>query len=143
MAGTCPEQGRRILGIGFIPEKRTFLYQKLYTDEEVEIACKEISYRLSTESMMITRGEKGITIYIKEIDKIYHIPTIAREVFDVTGAGDTVISIYTAFKVAGLTEYEAAIVANAGAGVVVQKLGSSIVTVEEIYEALLEMDLLS
>ncbi|MCB1188981.1 MAG: D-glycero-beta-D-manno-heptose-7-phosphate kinase [Leptospiraceae bacterium] len=124
-------------------EAGSALGKKLHTDEEVENACKEITNRLSTDSMMITRGEKGITIYIKNIEKIYHIPTIAREVFDVTGAGDTVISIYTAFRVAGLSEYEAAIVANAGAGVVVQKLGSSTVTVEELYNALLEMDLLS
>lgn len=118
------------------------LGRKLETDSEVDDACKEISNKLSTSSMMITRGEKGITLYIKEIDKIYHIPTIAREVFDVTGAGDTVITLYTAFKVAGLSEYEAAIVANAGAGVVVQKLGSSTVTIPELYDSLLEMDLL-
>jgi bifunctional ADP-heptose synthase (sugar kinase/adenylyltransferase) len=91
---------------------------------------------------MITRGEKGMSVYLSRDKSIHHIPTVAREVFDVTGAGDTVISVYTAFHAAGLNEVEAAIVANAAAGVVVAKLGAATATIEEIQEKLLELEML-
>ncbi|MCE9500765.1 MAG: D-glycero-beta-D-manno-heptose-7-phosphate kinase, partial [Leptospira sp.] len=76
------------------------------------------------------------SIYIAKEKRHHHIPTVAKEVFDVTGAGDTVISVYTAFRVAGLTEIEAAIVSNSAAGVVVGKIGSATASADEISAAL-------
>jgi D-glycero-beta-D-manno-heptose-7-phosphate kinase len=108
------------------------LGKKIYTDTEIEIATKELAERLSSKHMMITRGDKGMTLYDTAMKLHYHIPTVAREVFDVTGAGDTVISIYTAFMLAGLTSLESALVSNIAAGIVVQKLGSSTVTLDEL-----------
>jgi len=118
------------------------LGRKLMTDEEVANAAIEISKKLSTESMMITRGEKGMTLYSSKLKKIYHIPTVAKEVYDVTGAGDTVISLYSAFRTAGMSELESTLLANVGAGVVVEKLGASTVSLEELEHALLERKLL-
>lgn len=112
------------------------LGKKLDSDSDVEAAAREIAERLQSPSMMITRGEKGMSLYISREGKTYHIPTVAREVFDVTGAGDTVISVYTAFLAAGLGEIEAALVANAAAGIVVGKLGAETVDPNELLEAL-------
>lgn len=78
----------------------------------------------------MTRSEEGVSLY--EEDKVTNIPTFAKEVFDVTGAGDTVISVYTLAKAAGATWEEAAKIANTAAGVVVGKIGTSTVTVDEI-----------
>ncbi len=116
------------------------LQKKLITDSEIEIALKEISKRLETKSMMITRGEKGMSLLFQ--NQIYHIPTEAKEVFDVTGAGDTVISIYTAFRSSGLNELEASLLSNVAAGIVVEKLGASTVTISELEENLIRRKLL-
>ncbi|HMV43623.1 MAG TPA: D-glycero-beta-D-manno-heptose-7-phosphate kinase [Leptospiraceae bacterium] len=118
------------------------LGRKLITDEEVAKATIEIAKKLSTESMMITRGEKGMTLYSSKTKKVYHIPTVAKEVYDVTGAGDTVISLYSAFRTAGMSDLESTLVANAGAGVVVEKLGASTVNLDELEKALIDRKLL-
>lgn len=73
-----------------------------------------------------------MSLYLSSQKEIYHIPTVAREVFDVTGAGDTVISVYTAYHAAGLSELDASVVSNAAAGVVIGKLGAETVTPEEL-----------
>lgn len=106
--------------------------KKLENDSEILKAAREISEKLSCLSLMITRGEKGMSLYLSSQKEIYHIPTAAREVFDVTGAGDTVISAYTAYHAAGLNELDASVVANAAAGVVIAKLGAETVTPEEL-----------
>ncbi|MBE8401382.1 D-glycero-beta-D-manno-heptose-7-phosphate kinase [Leptospira borgpetersenii] len=106
--------------------------RKLENDSEILNAAREISEKLSCFSLMITRGEKGMSLYLSSQKEIYHIPTAAREVFDVTGAGDTVISAYTAYYAAGLSELDASVVANAAAGVVIAKLGAETVTSEEL-----------
>jgi D-beta-D-heptose 7-phosphate kinase/D-beta-D-heptose 1-phosphate adenosyltransferase len=64
--------------------------------------------------------------------RVTHIPTVAQEVFDVTGAGDTVISTLTLGLVAGLSMLESAVLANIAAGLVVGKLGTASVTPEEL-----------
>jgi bifunctional ADP-heptose synthase (sugar kinase/adenylyltransferase) len=91
--------------------------------------------------MMITRGDKGMSVLSK--GKILHIPTVAKEVFDVTGAGDTVISLYTSFKATGLDDFESSLLANIGAGVVVEKLGASTVSIEELTKAIQERNMFS
>ena len=80
--------------------------------------------------LLITRGEEGMTLF--EDKKHSHIPTVAREVFDVTGAGDTVIASLTLAVAAGASVREAAVLANHAAGVVVGKLGTAAATVDEI-----------
>ncbi|XDD48687.1 D-glycero-beta-D-manno-heptose-7-phosphate kinase [Leptospira sp. WS92.C1] len=115
------------------------LGRKLETDSEILQAAEEITEKLSCPSLMITRGEKGMSLYLTSQKEIFHIPTVAREVFDVTGAGDTVISTYTAYHAAGLSELDASVVSNAAAGVVVAKLGAETVTPEELKNSLSAM----
>ena len=67
--------------------------------------------------------------------KAFHIPTLAREVFDVSGAGDTVIGTFTMAIAAGADPIEAAILANHAAGVVVGKLGTATVTPKELLDS--------
>ena len=112
------------------------LGRKLISEREIELANEEICERLGSESMMITRGDKGLSIYTKKDSKHTHIPTVAKEVFDVTGAGDTVISLYTLFKVSGLSEVESSLLANAGAGIVVEKLGAETVSRDELIKSI-------
>ena len=87
------------------------------------------------KAMLITRGEEGMSLF-EENGKVIHIPAKAREVFDVTGAGDTVIGVFTLSLAAGATFREAAILANHAAGVVVGKVGTATVSEEEIRKTL-------
>lgn len=122
-------------------EAGNHLGRKLLTDEDIEKALKEITGNLQSDSLMITRGEKGMSVYNRLTDELFNIPTVAREVFDVTGAGDTVISVYTSFKTAGMNEIESAVIANAAASIVIARLGAAAATVAEIEETLVNMEL--
>jgi rfaE bifunctional protein kinase chain/domain len=117
------------------------LGRTLNTENEIEDALREINQKLRPEAIMITRGEKGMSVYESKSKSITHIPTVARQVFDVTGAGDTVITVYTAFLGAGLSVIESAIVSNAAAGVVVAKLGAATASIEEIQSRLEEIEM--
>jgi D-glycero-beta-D-manno-heptose-7-phosphate kinase len=105
------------------------------TEAEVERAGREILAMISTKFLIIKRGEQGMSIF-EEGGKPIHIPTIAREVFDVTGAGDTVIAAAALALLAGATILEAAVIANAAAGVVVGKIGTAACSPQELLEAL-------
>jgi len=93
---------------------------------------KELKEKLQLENLLLTRSEEGMSLFHEE--DIINIPTYAKEVFDVTGAGDTVISVFTLACAAGVTLHEAAKIANTAAGVVVGKMGTSTVTKEEILD---------
>ncbi len=88
-------------------------------------------------ALLITRGEKGMTLLQRQAEP-RHLPTHAREVFDVTGAGDTVISALAAGLAAGLPLESATQLSNLAAGIVVGKLGTASVTVDELKWALHE-----
>jgi D-beta-D-heptose 7-phosphate kinase/D-beta-D-heptose 1-phosphate adenosyltransferase len=105
------------------------------TDAEVERAGREILALVQSDYLIIKRGEQGMSIFEKGRPPL-HIPTIAREVFDVTGAGDTVIATASLALLAGATIQEAAILANAAGGVVVGKIGTAACTPEELLTAL-------
>ncbi|MFH1090776.1 MAG: D-glycero-beta-D-manno-heptose-7-phosphate kinase [Pseudomonadota bacterium] len=107
----------------------------IYIDSEEALirAGWKIIEDLDCESVLITRGERGMTLFEKGSPPA-HIPTVAREVFDVTGAGDTVIAIMTLGLAAGLSRFESAILANFAAGVVVGEVGTSTVSAEELKE---------
>lgn len=102
------------------------------TDEETFEIGREIREKLELDHLIMTRSEKGMSIFME--DRVEHIPTFAKEVFDVTGAGDTVISVYTLALTCGASYEEAAKIANTAAGVVVGRIGTATVTVEEIKE---------
>ena len=88
-------------------------------------------------ALLVTRGEKGMTLLCAD-EEPRHMPTHAREVYDVTGAGDTVISALAAGLGAGLPLHTATQLANHAAGVVVGKLGTASVSVDELQAALYE-----
>ncbi|NJK90579.1 MAG: hypothetical protein HC904_01350 [Blastochloris sp.] len=84
--------------------------------------------------LLVTMGDQGMKLYQKFLTP-YHTPTRAREVFDVSGAGDTAISFFTAGLAVGLNAMEAAELANHAAGVVVSKLGTATLKPEELMES--------
>lgn len=86
---------------------------------------------LDLEALLITRSEEGMSLFFKSGEEV-HIPTQAREVYDVTGAGDTVLSVLSIGLAAGLGFAEAARIANVAAGIVVGKLGTSTASPAEI-----------
>ncbi len=101
------------------------------TDEGVARAARAIRERLGCRSVLITRGERGMMLLEEDGEPVY-VPTAAREVFDVTGAGDTVIATLAASIAAGASLTEAAMLANHAAGIVVGKIGTATASAEEL-----------
>ena len=91
--------------------------------------------RLQAEALLVTRGDQGMSLFERG-GAVHHIPAVAKEVYDVTGAGDTVMSALTLALAAGATMREAATIANHAAGVVVGKAGTAVVTRAELAAAL-------
>jgi len=89
---------------------------------------------LQAKSVMITRGEKGMTLF-QDNGEVTHIATMAKEVFDVTGAGDTVISVLTLAMASGATAKEAAILSNIAAGIVVGEVGTAAIKASALKDA--------
>jgi len=101
------------------------------TDEGMARAARLIRERLGCRSVLITRGERGMMLLEEDGEPVY-VPTAAREVFDVTGAGDTVIATLAASVAAGATLPEAAMLANHAAGIVVGKIGTATASADEL-----------
>ncbi len=99
-------------------------------DKHVENIAKHLLEKLRLAYILITRSERGMTLF--DGKQCYHIPTAARDVFDVTGAGDTVIATFTACLAQGKPPLEAAKIANQAAGVVVGKVGTATASWQEI-----------
>ncbi|MDP3766366.1 MAG: PfkB family carbohydrate kinase, partial [Nanoarchaeota archaeon] len=94
---------------------------------------KVLSKELSSP-VLITRGEKGMSLI--ENDEITHIPTYAKEVYDIVGAGDTSAATLTLALVSGASLKEAAIIANHAAGITVGKIGTSTVSAEDLKKSI-------
>ncbi len=105
------------------------------SDPEVRKAGKRLLKELDCQAVLITQGEAGMTL-IERKKPARHIPAQAREVFDVTGAGDTVISAFSIGVASGMSFYLAACLANIAAGIAVGKLGTSVVSGRELKDAL-------
>jgi len=102
------------------------------SDEEVQNLGWKLVETLELPYLLITLSERGMGLFQRD-GRIYsHLPTTARKVFDVTGAGDTVISVFAAAIVSGATPFEAAFLANHAAGLTVAQLGTAYVTQEEL-----------
>ena len=91
--------------------------------------------RLGVESILLTLSEHGMALIEKGATGVHRIPTTAREVYDVVGAGDTVTAYLAAMLASGATALEAAVIANYAAGVEVGKLGAATVSPSEVLEA--------
>ncbi len=106
----------------------------LRTDEDAAAAGRLLRRRVKCDAVLITRGEHGM--WLAERDNEGSIPAVAREVADVTGAGDTVVATLALALGAGATLSEAAVLANHAAGIVVAKFGPATVTREELLGSL-------
>ncbi|UCV18260.1 D-glycero-beta-D-manno-heptose-7-phosphate kinase [Ferribacterium limneticum] len=103
------------------------------SDEELATKARKLRGELGLEALLVTRSEEGMTLFA---DDTHHQPALAREVFDVSGAGDTVIATLAVMIAAGADWAEAIRVANIAAGIVVGKLGTAVVSREELAAAL-------
>ncbi|WP_413701189.1 bifunctional D-glycero-beta-D-manno-heptose-7-phosphate kinase/D-glycero-beta-D-manno-heptose 1-phosphate adenylyltransferase HldE [Psychromonas sp. KJ10-10] len=104
------------------------------TDQELVDRALELIKKFDLQALLVTRSEHGMTL-VREGVQPFHLPTQAQEVYDVTGAGDTVISVLATSLVAGSSFEDACTLANAGAGVVVGKIGTSTVNTIELANA--------
>ncbi|WPC73699.1 bifunctional D-glycero-beta-D-manno-heptose-7-phosphate kinase/D-glycero-beta-D-manno-heptose 1-phosphate adenylyltransferase HldE [Vibrio porteresiae] len=107
---------------------------KVKSDDELVTKGLELIEKFDLQALLVTRSEHGMTL-LRRGQEPFHLPTQAKEVYDVTGAGDTVISVLAASVSAGKPLDEACALANAAAGVVVGKLGTSTVSTIELAEA--------
>ena len=110
---------------------------KVKDKEDLGRAAEYLLNLTKAEAILITQGKDGMSLYQNK-DKLISIPTVAKEVFDVTGAGDTVISVFSMAVFVGFDYQEAAWLSNMAASVVVGKIGTAVVTMEEINEFLHE-----
>jgi D-beta-D-heptose 7-phosphate kinase/D-beta-D-heptose 1-phosphate adenosyltransferase len=111
-----------------------FYNRRIRTERDLEEVGTSLIRDLEAEAVLVTRGEEGMTLFRRK-GKPRHFPTRASEVYDVTGAGDTVISLLAAALAAGTTVHQAIELANAAAGIVIRELGTAVVSPEEIIEA--------
>ena len=109
--------------------------RELESDADVIQAGEEILRRLQCEGVLMTLGEDGMCLFERG-GRRTRIPTVAQEVFDVAGAGDTVIAVFTLALAGGATMEQAARIANHAAGLVVGKLGVAVVTPRELVATL-------
>ncbi|ENO8810754.1 bifunctional D-glycero-beta-D-manno-heptose-7-phosphate kinase/D-glycero-beta-D-manno-heptose 1-phosphate adenylyltransferase HldE [Photobacterium damselae] len=108
---------------------------KTHSDDELVTKGLELIERFDLEALLVTRSEHGMTLLQKGQEPL-HMPTQAQEVYDVTGAGDTVISVLAASLSAGKSLADSCKLANAAAGVVVGKLGTSTLSTIELTNAI-------
>jgi rfaE bifunctional protein kinase chain/domain len=101
------------------------------TEEQLTEKAQQLRNSLDLEALLLTRSEEGMTLYTEQ--QVMHVPTMAREVFDVSGAGDTVIATMATMLGLGMPITEAVAIANRAGGIVVGKLGTATVTKEELF----------
>ena len=118
-----------------LKELNDILPKKISNDDsEIEIAARQVIEKFNLSGLIVTRSAKGLSVIDGE--KISHIAAKTQEVFDVSGAGDTVISVFTLGLAGKLSAAQAAYLANVAAGVVVTKVGTYAVSREELLTAL-------
>ncbi len=135
-----------------------FVTRSLDDDESVEQAGRALLAHFGCSAVVITRGAEGLSVYEDTLPKSFHVSATSseisyarvgqagvdrsshgRQVFDVTGAGDTVLSVLALAVAARVPIRDAAVLANAGAGVVVGKLGTSTITPAELFAAVRDL----
>ena len=102
------------------------------SEDDLTARAQKLRHDLRLEALLITRSEEGMTLYRE--NGTVHVPTVAREVYDVSGAGDTVIAMLAVMLAAGQPMDEAMRWANKAAGIVVGKLGAAVVHPEELFD---------
>lgn len=109
--------------------------RRIHSEKDLLEVGNGLLKRLKAKSILITRGPDGMSLFTEDSEPT-HIPTFAKKVYDVTGAGDTVIAVFVAATCAGADLVESAIVANAGAGLTVGEIGTATVTADDLRQEL-------
>ncbi|MBS3132452.1 D-glycero-beta-D-manno-heptose-7-phosphate kinase [Candidatus Woesearchaeota archaeon] len=109
-------------------------FEENNNNEEIEGMGKKLMEYLGS-NVLITRGEKGMSLFEKN-GKVTHIPTFAKEVYDIVGAGDTSVATLTLALAAGASFREAAMIANYAAGIVVAKIGTATASIDELKKSI-------
>ena len=124
----------RYAGATVITPNRSELQQVIgswRSDDELRDKAQQLRERLRLDALLVTLGEDGMTMF--DAQGAVHVPAQAREVFDVTGAGDTVIATLAALVAAGMSPRKAMPFANKAGGIVVGKFGTATVSYEELF----------
>jgi rfaE bifunctional protein kinase chain/domain len=126
----------RYAGATVITPNRNELAQALgawSTEAELALLAARLRDDTSIESLLVTRSEEGMTLF--DAQGTLHVPALAQQVFDVTGAGDTVIATMAALLAAGLSVRDAVPIANRAAGIVVSRFGTASANYDEMFGA--------
>jgi rfaE bifunctional protein kinase chain/domain len=116
-----------------LSEARLMVESLGYKEKKIENMAKILLEKLCLDMLVITLGSDGMALLDrKNMNEVSIIPTVANEVFDVSGAGDTAISVLTSALVAGASLEEAAWIGNCASGVVVGKKGTATVNLDEL-----------
>lgn len=115
-----------------LKEAQAAAQMKIKNKNEIDLLGEIILKRLNPQALLITLGEDGMMLFCE--GRKHHIPTAALEVYDVTGAGDTVIAVFTSALTCGASYLEAAVISNFAAGIVVGKLGAATVNKKELFK---------
>jgi D-glycero-beta-D-manno-heptose-7-phosphate kinase len=107
----------------------------IQSEEDLMEVGRQLLQQLQCNAILITQGEKGMTLF-QDSGEITNIPTMAQEVFDVTGAGDTVISVLTLALAVGADPKQAAVLSNCAAGIVVGEVGTATLKASELEDAM-------
>lgn len=111
------------------------------TDENSLLSAgNTVLEKLELDALLVTRGENGMSLFQDSDNRVTHIPALAKDVFDVTGAGDTVVAVFALALAAGTSILEAAKLSNYAAAITVGKIGTASVAPEELVAALDEDD---
>lgn len=104
---------------------------KVKTQDDLKALGDKLMQMMNPEALLVTLGEKGMQLFMND-GEMFHQPTYAQEVFDVSGAGDTVIAVFSLALGAGASFQEAASISNLAAGIVVGKLGTAVTNIPEL-----------
>ncbi|GAB4341066.1 MAG: D-glycero-beta-D-manno-heptose-7-phosphate kinase [Desulfobulbaceae bacterium] len=134
-----PENMHRFIGATVITpnnlEASRMSGMEIHDERQLLAAARFIREEIDCEAVLVTRGEAGMAL-LQADDRLETIPTMAKEVYDVTGAGDTVVATLALGLAAGCSLRDAAVLANHAAGIVVGKVGTASVSADELREAL-------
>lgn len=111
--------------------------QRIRDDDSLQAVGWGLLKELELDSILVTLGARGMALFEQD-GSFNHLPTVAKKVYDVTGAGDTVIAVLTAMMAAGASRLEAAFVANQAAGIVVGYIGTAYVGKDELFNTIAE-----
>jgi rfaE bifunctional protein kinase chain/domain len=107
----------------------------IQNEQDLVEVGRQLLQQLQARSILITRGERGMSLF-QDSGEVTHIPTTAKEVFDVTGAGDTVIAVLTLALAVGADVKQAAVLSNYAAGIVVGEVGTATLKASDLEDAM-------